>query len=303
MKVIVALDGSPQAALGARWVATLRLSAVDEVLVTSIVHPPVLLGAWGYARTPAMTEAYADAWEESKHEAHRVVDSGAAVCAESGGAVRTTVREGHPVSELIALVAEVGANLLVVGPHGRGRFESILLGSVSQALLHAMPTSVVVAREPVRPAERILLAFDGSPHSIAAGHFLAHLPQPAGAQIDVLAVMEGMDSRYSRHGPRDLSALVGIERRRAAEIMRPMVEELRAAGRTARPAIRHGDPKREILAAARELESDLIVLGARGVGGFQGMILGSVSRAISKAAPCSTLVVDHRAGAGETGGT
>ena len=61
------------------------------------------------------------------------------------------------------------------------------------------------------PPERILLAFDGSPHSIAAGHFLAHLPQPASALVDVLAVMEGMDSRYSRHGPRDLADLVALE--------------------------------------------------------------------------------------------
>lgn len=299
MKVIVALDGSPQAAIGARWIATLRLSAVDEVLVTSVVSPPVLLGAWGYVRTPEMEEAYADAWEESKHEARRIVDSGAALCAESGGTVRTTVREGHPVSKLTTLVEEVGADLLVVGPHGRGRLESILLGSVSQALLHAMPTSIVVVREPVRQPERILLAFAGSPHSIAAVHFLAHLPLPTGAQIDVLAVMDGLESRYSRHGPTDLTDLVALERRHAAEIIAPMVEELRAAGRTAKPAIRHGDPKREILAAAGELESDLIVLGARGVGGFRGMLLGSVSRAVSKAAPCSTLVVARRTGDGE----
>ena len=58
--------------------------------------------------------------------------------------------------------------------------------------------------------------------------------------------------------------------------------------------IRDGDPKREILDAAREIGADLIVTGARGMGGFRGLVLGSVSRAISKAASCSTLVVAHR---------
>lgn len=43
-------------------------------------------------------------------------------------------------------------------------------------------------------------------------------------------------------------------------------------------------------------------LGAR-VGGLGGMILGSVSRAVSKAAPCSTLVVTHGKGASEPGGS
>ncbi len=303
MKLIVALDGSPQASLGPRWVASMPLSAADQVLVTSIVEAPVLLGAWGYVRTPAMAEFYADAWEESKLEARRVVEAGAAVCAESGGAVRTTVREGHPVSELTALVEEVGADLLVVGPHGRGRLESILLGSVSQSLLHAMPTSILVAREPTTAPQRVLLAFDGSPHSLAAVRFVARFPLPPGVRIDVLAVVDGLHSQYAEHGAADLRDLVALDRRGAAEVIAQAVEVLEAAGKTARSAIRHGDPKREILAAAHERESDLIVMGARGVGGFRAMILGSVSRAVSKAALCSTLVVDHRADANEQGGS
>ena len=59
------------------------------------------------------------------------------------------------------------------------------------------------------------------------------------------------------------------------------------------PLIRDGDPKREILDAARELDADLIVTGARGAG-VQEPVLGSVSRGVSKAAPCSTLVVAQR---------
>ena len=303
MKVVVALDGSPQASLGAQWVASLPLSAVDEVLITSIVERPVLLGAWGYAQAPAVAESYAEAWEESQYEARRVVDSGAAACAESGCTVRTIVREGHPIDALTALVGEVGADLVVVGPHGRGRLQSIMLGSVSQSLLHAMPTSILVAREPVRAPERVLLAFDGSPHSLAAARFLARFPLPPGARIDVLAVVDGLHSRHTGYGAADLRDLVALERRGAAEVIEQAVQVLKAAARTAKPAIRHGDPKREILAAAHELESDLIVMGARGVGGFRGMLLGSVSRAVSKVARCSTLVVAHRAGASEQGGS
>jgi nucleotide-binding universal stress UspA family protein len=247
--------------------------------------------------------AYAEAWQQSKREARRVVEAAAGLCAASGGTVRRIVREGHPISELTALVGEVGADLIVVGPHGRGRLQSIMLGSVSQSLLHAMPTSILVARDPVRAPERVLLAFDGSSPSLSAARFLASFPLPAGVRMDVLAVVDGLHSRYAEHGAADLRDLVALERRGAAEVIQQAVELLAAAGRTAQPAIRDGDPKREILAAAGELESDLIVMGARGVGGFRGMILGSVSRAVSKAAPCSTLVVDHRAGANEQGGS
>lgn len=299
MKIVVALDGSPQASLGARWVATLPLSAADEVLVTSIVQAPVLLGAWGYAQTPAMAESYADAWAESKHEALRIVESGAAVCAESGGAVRTTIREGHPVATLMGLIEEVRADLVAVGPHGRGRIDGILLGSVSQSLLHAMPTSVLVAREPIRAPERVLLAVDGSPHSLAAARFLADFRLPPNARIDVLTSAGALSDGYAA----DIRALVALEGQCGAEVIEQAVEVLSAAGKAAKPVLRFGDPKRAILAAAEELDSDLVVMGARGIGGFRGMILGSVSRAVSKAAPCPTLVVAHRAGPNESGGS
>ncbi len=299
MKFVVALDGSPQAILGARWVANLPLGAADDVLVASIIEQPEVLGAWGYVPTPAVAGAYAEAWQQSKHEARRVVEAAAGLCAGSGATVRRIVREGHPINELTALVGEIGADLVVVGPHGRGRLQSIMLGSVSQSLLHAMPTSILVAREPVGAPERVLLAFDGSPHSLSAARFLAGFPLPAGAQIDVLGVVDGMQSLYTEHGAADLRDLVALQRRGAAEVIQEAVGVLEAAGRTAMATIRDGDPKREILAAVRELKSDVIVVGARGTGGFLGLHLGSVSRAVSKAAPCSVLVVDHRAGAGD----
>lgn len=63
------------------------------------------------------------------------------------------------------------------------------------------------------------------------------------------------------------------------------------AGSQATTTIGRGDPKREILGAASDVGADLIVLGSRGLGGFKGLLLGSVSRGVAKAAPCSLLVV------------
>jgi nucleotide-binding universal stress UspA family protein len=298
MKILIGVDGSPQGLSGARLVATLPLSASDEVIAASVVERPVLLGAWSYAVTDLTGSLYDEAWSAAARDAREATEGAASVLATLPSVVRKLTREGHPVAMLQLLVRELDADLLVVGPRGLGRIDSILLGSVSQSLLQSMPTSILVSREPVRVPQRILLAFDGSPHSLAAVRFLAKLPLPAEARIDVLTSTGARAGAFASSRKAELHDFEVVAEQHAAEVTRQAVDVLRAVGRPATPHVRHGDPKLDILAAAHDLDSDLIVVGARGVGGFQGMILGSVSRAVSKAAPCSTLVAAHRAGAG-----
>lgn len=302
MKIVVAVDGSPQATLAVSWLAQLPLTKGDDVVVASVAERPALLGAWSYMHTQATENLMSAAWTQVQDEARRAAEEAAATLASASCTVRTLVLEGHPIPGLVEVITTTGADLVVVGPHGHGRLESILLGSVSQTLLHSMPTSVLVAREPVGAPRRVLLATDGSPHSLAAARFLARLPLPAEARIDVVAVISDWPAEWSNHGAADGSDLATLERRRAGDMIDDTVEALAAGGRSGTPVIRQGDPKREILAAARELASDFIVTGARGIGGFRGLLLGSVSRAVSKAAPCTTLVVAHGGASHPKGG-
>jgi nucleotide-binding universal stress UspA family protein len=51
-----------------------------------------------------------------------------------------------------------------------------------------------------------------------------------------------------------------------------------------------GDPRTEIVASARDWGADLVVVGARGLGGIARFFLGSVSLAVARYAPCPVLV-------------
>jgi nucleotide-binding universal stress UspA family protein len=282
MRILVGVDGSDQGLLGAEWVAQLPLTPSDEVTVAAIAQRPILQMPWGYMATETSVEMQEAVWAEALRRARQAADEGAAALQTLPCPVETAVEEGHPLDALTKLADKSQADLLVVGPHGRGRLDSILLGSISQGLLHAMPTSVLVAREPADAPTRVLLATDGSPASLAATEYIARFPLPADAHIDVVLIADDVGEAEAPN-----------EQTWAGRMLEATIETLTAGGKTAAPVIRHGDAKRRILAAADELDSDMIVTGARGLGGFKGMILGSVSQAISKAAPCSVLVVAH----------
>lgn len=52
-----------------------------------------------------------------------------------------------------------------------------------------------------------------------------------------------------------------------------------------------GDPAQQIVEIAGKRKADMIVMGSRGLGDLQGLLLGSVSHKVASSAPCSCLVV------------
>ena len=49
--------------------------------------------------------------------------------------------------------------------------------------------------------------------------------------------------------------------------------------------------KRKVLEAARKHEADIIVMGTRGLGGLEGLIMGSTAHKVSHLAPCTCITV------------
>jgi len=80
-------------------------------------------------------------------------------------------------------------------------------------------------------------------------------------------------------------------RRQHDEIAQTMAERLQAGGLTAEPGRRDGDAAAEILAAAKALSADLILIGTHGRTGLKRIVLGSVARNVLQHATCSVLVV------------
>jgi nucleotide-binding universal stress UspA family protein len=136
----------------------------------------------------------------------------------------------------------------------------------------------------------ILLAVDASSASQAAIDQVAARPWPAGSQVEVLTVVETPGFLTQGLATDELKA-------RAQHLADAAAMHLRSHQLPAKAVVGVGDPKTVILDHAAIIHADLIVLGANGLGAVERFLLGSVSRAVLRFAPCSVALVREPAAA------
>jgi nucleotide-binding universal stress UspA family protein len=144
-RVLVATDGSADAIAAARFVASLPLPASTRISLIGVVAPPDYPLVAPELGTPMLWEAI----EQIVAERRRVVTEALAdVVPAFGGRVEleTIVADGHPADEILRAAKNGGADLVVTGARGLGPVKRLLLGSVSERVLHGADCPVLVVK-------------------------------------------------------------------------------------------------------------------------------------------------------------
>lgn len=145
-RIVVGVDGSPEAAAALQWAldeARLRKASLEVVHAWQFPAAVDLVGAAADDLVRDMQQAAADLLD-------RVTDAVAG--ADPDVEVERHVVEGGAAASLVNAAAS--ADLLVVGTRGRGGFAGLLLGSVAHQCLHHAPCPVVVVRDGGLTAKR-----------------------------------------------------------------------------------------------------------------------------------------------------
>jgi nucleotide-binding universal stress UspA family protein len=288
--VVVGYDGSPHAAAAVDWAAAeAGRRGVGLHLLYAADYAGVVSPAGAAAWLPDLAvDAAREITEEGAERARKTVPN---------LQVTTDTTIGSVTGSLVD--AATDAALLVVGTRGHGELAGALLGSVAFSVSAHSPCPVVVVRGdgtispgPERP---VLVGVDGSPAAEAALAFAADTAHDNGAPLVIagvwqVAAAETWEAAYwSSVEPTRTPAEAA--RRAADEVVAQAERAAREKhpGLTTSTEVLSGPVGRSL--ADQGAGAGLLVVGARGRGGFTGLLLGSVSRAVIHRASCPVAVV------------
>ena len=134
--------------------------------------------------------------------------------------------------------------------------------------------------------QRILVPLDHSPLDRLALSHAAALAAQHGARVFLLHVEEGVTSQIYGHDASTAEVEAG------KEYLDLLVKSLGALELSVETVIRHGsNPRKEIVRYAREIQPDLLVMGAHGHGGLKDLIFGNTINPVRHALNVPILVV------------
>jgi nucleotide-binding universal stress UspA family protein len=201
--------------------------------------------------------------------------------------------------EILAQARRLHADFIVMGTHGRGGFQRLVFGSVTEKVMRTAEQPVMTVGVPgIETAatsgafSRVVCGVDFSDCSIAALGYALSLAEGAQAQLTAVNVLEWMPAGYDPMvGPTDLAGFHAAVERSAREQLHRIVTGLPTTNVHVEQTIRSGRPYHEILRLAAEQHAELIVLGIHGRNPIDRLLFGSTAEPIVRRAMCPVLTV------------
>ena len=136
--------------------------------------------------------------------------------------------------------------------------------------------------------KRILLAVDGSDHALRAAKVAADLARSMKSELRVVIAYEPIPWYL---GEPNLQDAINARLKDAQNILQKAVASVGDVPDEIHTELIEGDSAEAIIEVAKTRNSDVIVMGSRGLGTLAGLLLGSTSQKVVAHAPCPVLIV------------
>ena len=212
----------------------------------------------------------------------------------------TVVKAGDVRGEILGIVREKEIDLVVMGSHGRGYFERMVLGSVTERMLRQLPVPVLTVSHldserkihapGVVPLKRIVYATDLSDESEPGLKFSMRLARGLDAKLTVVHVIDPLSAGFLGEQTAGYLPEYASNIRALSEEFLDRVVALESDGRVPiTTAIGEGTPYIVINEIAGECKADLIVINLHGKGRLERALLGSTAERVVRTAAVPVL--------------
>jgi nucleotide-binding universal stress UspA family protein len=273
--ILCAIDRSPSSLQAFGYAITLakwQSARLNLLEVIEEAPPP------GVTRAPKSDGVPTETWTALERDLRRVLTARRA----SDVKVEIFMRKGKVVQEILAQAKMSRSDLVVIGSHGRGGVQRLVLGSVAEKVLRLATCPVLTVRSGVRlarrsrsPFETILCPTDFSAAANKAVAYAKRLAQEADAKLILMSAVEWP------FGDAVMSGAVAELRKsiesNASEALTRLLPRPASHGPRAQALVAVGKASAAIVKVARARSVDLIVMGVSGRGALDVALLGSTT--------------------------
>lgn len=264
-KLLVATDGSQFSEGAIREAISFAKKCSSKMYALSVLET-----------NPEYETIGSDVFEKEEAEMTRYLESVRARASQAGVACETIFLHGaEPHQQIVDEAAEKSVDMIVIGRRGRRGLAKLLMGEVAaKVIAHASCKVLVVPRAAKIEYKTILVATDGSDHSIAAATEAITIAKRCGSGIIAVSALRS-ESEY-QEAQANLDKVRELCRKEGVPL-----EALSPLGRS----------YEVIVETAGGRGVDLIVMGAYGKTGLKKLLMGSSTEKVIGNAGCAVLVV------------
>ncbi len=299
-RIAVGIDFSEESEVALAHAAMLgRRTQAHLILVHVLPLPAHLVEDSSYDPLFRASTLATDLASRQRVDAGELLQEMAGRCRTLGASCEPLLIDDNPSDGLARAAEEVGADLLVLGSHGRSGLERFLLGSVAERAVRLCRRDALIARGPAAAPDgyrRIVVGTDFSSHAASALDAALALTAPDAtvevvhcwqtpilpAGLPVGPLRADIEKNVAESGERLVARHAGS----GARVVFTAVEAPAGDGLTRR---------------ATEVGADLVAVGSHGRRGVKRWLLGSVAEVAIRHAPCSILVARQPGPQGSVG--
>ncbi|MEZ5380624.1 MAG: universal stress protein [Microthrixaceae bacterium] len=282
MKIVVGVDGSEASEDALRFAFGESMALGADLVAVTVWEVPVMAAAYV---APAEVDEAMGPWMDT------FVDK---VLGPNGASVTKAPASGSAAAELLRAAED--ADAMVMGTSGRGALSGVIMGSVSHQVANHAPCPLTVVPAGSNDGDGpgpgpAVVGVDGSANAGSALRWAAERAARVGVPLRIVMAWRGEPAGWLPR--RDEAGALPTDEElqsQAREMLAEVVDSVELPGGLVTELVVGEGAPASVLRDAAE-DASMLVLGARGRGGFMGLLLGSVTSHMLSDVFCPMTVV------------